>query len=343
MSHEYLIEQLQHTGEESISNNSSGKFKLSFNHPVKAIYWVTKIGNYQGGKFMAYHHKDWEKARENAARLLLLSQFDLDESGYFMEIPPEQLGKSDCYASEYDTRYVPFNPIQDELNYIINDTHTHHFFDNDFRIGKLHPDMPLLKRNKDIDLKNKVEGIIRIHMETTINNTQVVFPEVEKITRNHLTIADLSVPISKFDHDNRNRFIKNYDVIVWQHNNYGLYIDGSGNPNSHVELQLNGQPRQSKRSAAWHNLVEPYKHHKNIPQDGINMYSFSLSPGEFQPTGACNFSRIDASQLNLWFQVLADRKMSDVFSDADNKVMIFGLGYNVFRIMSGMGGIAYAN
>ena len=80
VSHEYLIEQLQNSTE-SISNANSGKYKLSFNHPVKAIYWVTKLGNYQGGRFMIYDHDDWERARENAAKLLLLAMFDLDDFG----------------------------------------------------------------------------------------------------------------------------------------------------------------------------------------------------------------------------------------------------------------------
>lgn len=39
-SHEYLIDQLQFTGSEDISNSSRG-IKLNFNHPVKELVWVT--------------------------------------------------------------------------------------------------------------------------------------------------------------------------------------------------------------------------------------------------------------------------------------------------------------
>ena len=82
--HDYLIEQLQHT-EESIGVSNTSKHKIGFNHPIKSLYWVIKMGNYQGGRFMAYDPYDWEKARDQAAKKLLLSQFDLDEYGFFRD------------------------------------------------------------------------------------------------------------------------------------------------------------------------------------------------------------------------------------------------------------------
>jgi hypothetical protein len=61
----------------------------------------------------------------------------------------------------------------------------------------------------------------------------------------------------------------------------------------------------------------------------INCYSFALEPEEYQPTGTCNFSRIDQSTLD--------------FSSAVTIQNIYALNYNIFRVMSGMGGIAYSN
>jgi hypothetical protein len=52
VSHEYLIEQLQFTGEESI-NQTTNKIQLSFNHPTKELLWVVQkdshIGKYGSG------------------------------------------------------------------------------------------------------------------------------------------------------------------------------------------------------------------------------------------------------------------------------------------------------
>lgn len=341
VSHEYLVEQLQFTGEESVGVSNSGKFKLNFNHPCKALYWVTKLGNYQGKKFMIYDHKDWERARENAAKLLLLSQYDLDEYGYFNVVAVDT--NDDSYNGDNGVEYVGINPADpsEEPRFTFNDSATAEKYDGTVLIGRLADTVPLLKRTKDDDLKGKVEGVIRIY--TDFDNDDLAYPEVEKITRNDLTITDLSVPIEKYNDDNRCAYIKRFDVKVWQHGNYGLLIDGSVNPVSEVQLQLNGQDRQSKRSGFWHDTVEPYQHHTNTPADGVNVYSFALNPEEHQPSCTCNFSRIDTAQLNLWFDKFAGNRLSDVFSDTDNKVMIFAVNYNVLRIMSGMGGLAYSN
>jgi len=208
-------------------------------------------------------------------------------------------------------------------------------------IGRLAPNVPLLKRHKDVDLRDKVEGVIRIY--TDFDNDNLNYPEVERITRNDVTITDLSIPLDKYNDDNRVEYIKRFDVYVWQHCNYGLLIDGSMNPVSEVQLQLNGQDRQSKRSGFWFDTVEPYMHFSNTPKDGLNVYSFALNPEEHQPSSTCNFSRIDTAQLNLWFAEFANNKYADVFADTDNKVLIFAVNYNVLRVMSGMAGLAYSN
>ena len=341
VSHEYLIEQIQHSGEEQISNGVSGKYKLSFNHPVKALYWITKLGNYQGGRFMTYTPKDWDSAKEQAAKLLLLSQFDLDEWGYFIDVPVGSI--DDTYQGDDGTHYVATNPANpaEEPKYSFNDSFTYGRYQNGSEfIGILSPDTPLLKRDKS-DLRNKIEGIIRIY--TDIENDNMTYPEVEKITRNDITIFDLSIPIDKFDQDNRNGYIRKFDVTVWQHHNYGLFIDGSVNPVSNVQLQLNGQTRQSKRAGSWHDTVEAWMHHTRTPKDGLNTFSFAINPEEHQPSGSCNFSRIDTAQLILWFSEFSNNKNNDVFNDNDNKVLIFAVNYNVLRIMSGMGGTAYSN
>ena len=340
-SHEYLIEQLQFTGEESIRGGNSGKYKLNFNHPVKAIYWVTKLGNYQGGKFMVYDHCDWEKARKNAAKLLLLAQFDLDEFGFFNHV--KLSSNDDTYMGDNGVQYVGVNPADpsEEPKYVFNDSCTAGKYDGSILIGVLSNNCPLLKKNRDVDLREKVKGVIRIN--TDHENEEMDYPEVEKVTYNGLTITDLSIPVDKFECDNRCNFIKGFDVIVWQHHNYGLLINGTLNPTTNAEIQLNGQSRQSKRQGFWHDTVEPYMHHKRTPSDGLNVYSFALNPEDHQPSCTCNFSRIDTAQLNLWFSDFANNKMSDVFNDSDNKVLIFAVNYNVLRIVSGMGGIAYSN
>ena len=48
--------------------------------------------------------------------------------------------------------------------------------------------------------------------------------------------------------------------------------------------------------------VQPYQHHTNTPiGDRVGVYSFALKPEEHQPSGTCNFSRIDNATLTLDF------------------------------------------
>ena len=65
----------------------------------------------------------------------------------------------------------------------------------------------------------------------------------------------------------------------------------------------------------------------------IYCYSFALKPEEHQPSGTCNFSRIDSAFLE------SDTNMGNAFTT----IKVFAVNYNVLRVMSGMGGLAYSN
>ena len=103
-------------------------------------------------------------------------------------------------------------------------------------------------------------------------------------------------------------------------------------------LQLNGQDRFSERSGAWFDLVQPFKYHTHIPDSGINVYSFALKPESHNPSGTLNFSRIDNATLRL--------TLSNYMFNEHNRAVdlnVYATNYNVLRIMSGMGGLAYSN
>ena len=107
------------------------------------------------------------------------------------------------------------------------------------------------------------------------------------------------------------------------------------NTMSACKLQLNGHDRFTQRDGAYFNLVQPYQHHDNIPTNpGINVYSFALKPQEHQPSGTLNMSRIDTAVLS--FTASAGYTSGSVLKT-------FAVNYNVLRVMSGMGGLAYSN
>jgi hypothetical protein len=119
--------------------------------------------------------------------------------------------------------------------------------------------------------------------------------------------------------------------------NYIPYVDNVStsivNPFDKCLLQLNGNDRFNVRDANYFNLVQPYQHHTNIPLNrGINVYSFALKPEEHQPSGTLNMSRIDTAILDV-----------KVNAKVEGNINIYAVNYNVLRILSGMGGLAYSN
>ena len=120
------------------------------------------------------------------------------------------------------------------------------------------------------------------------------------------------------------------------------------NTTGNTKLQLNGHDRFSEQDHDFFHLVQPYEcglgHGlvlntndrtwdavgPTVQHMNVGMYSFCLKPAEHQPSGTCNFSRIDNAVLNLG-------------NIGSGSVYLFALNYNVLRIMSGMGGLAYSN
>lgn len=135
-----------------------------------------------------------------------------------------------------------------------------------------------------------------------------------------------------------------HDVVLKQYNNYGLTIDGAGNMLSIVTLQFNGQERIS-RDGAYFNMVQPWQAHTRSPPDGLYVYSFALSPEDSQPSGTCNFSRIDTAVLAFEITETTDYTNAQLldFMGDNTYVDIFATNYNVLRVMSGMAGLSYSN
>jgi hypothetical protein len=91
----------------------------------------------------------------------------------------------------------------------------------------------------------------------------------------------------------------------------------------------------SERPGSYFNLIQPFQHHENVPSNqGINVYSFALKPEEHQPSGTLNMSRIDTAALNLSL---------DLIDGVSSSLSVYAVNYNVLRILSGMGGLAYSN
>nr|BAA76600.1 major capsid protein [Chlorella virus] len=122
-----------------------------------------------------------------------------------------------------------------------------------------------------------------------------------------------------------------------------------------AKIQLNGQDRFATRKGSYFNTVQPYQSIGGVTPAGVYMYSFALKPAGRQPSGTCNFSRIDNATLSLTYKTCSVNATSPAAVLGNTETVtantatlltalnIYAKNYNVLRIMSGMGGLAYAN
>ena len=127
-----------------------------------------------------------------------------------------------------------------------------------------------------------------------------------------------------------------YDIALHNGSNDGAKLNDTDDT---VTLKLNGHDRFAARHNTYFTRTQPWQHHSNpgggFKADAISVYSFALKPEEHQPSGTCNFSRIDNAQLVFSNKVCGGNDSSGLH--------IYAVNYNVLRVMSGMGGLAYSN
>jgi hypothetical protein len=217
--HEYLIEQVQHTGTDTVTAGSTKQVRLSYNHPIKELVWCFNSGSSSNAQ-----HWNFTSNAATAGSVVLDSN-------------PTAVSESNCYV-----------PISEGTG------------------------APLLSVGTGGSGKQWSEE--------------------------------------------------------------GAALSVSAGPLDTFKLVLNGQDRFKEQKGKYFNQVQAFNHHSGSPYPGVYSYSFALKPEEHQPTGTCNFSRIDNAQVAVTLKANA----------TDSQVMhMFATNYNVLRIQSGMGGLSYSN
>jgi hypothetical protein len=296
--HEYLITQLQFTGDESVGS-SSNKIKLNFNHPVKELIWVVQPDQnvdycsslvcdallFKVLGAQPFNYTDAIDALPNAIHafggpgaVAADSRAYIDAQGLF----------NDAGALDYD---IPAG--------FTGYWHGHENPYNEPNFGG--------------------DGI-NVDAAGLTDADKAKLALVAALQRSHLD----------------NSTVSDAGTFVLTETSLDMHCWGL-NPVVTAKLQLNGQDRFSEREGSYFSWVQPYQSHTRNPDEGINVYSFALRPEEHQPSGTCNFSRIDNATLQL---VLSN---ATVEGTKTAKVRVYATNYNVLRIMSGMGGLAYSN
>jgi hypothetical protein len=258
-SHEYLIEQVQYTGAESITS-SSNKIQLNFNHPVKELQWVV-----QRDSFVDCSAPSWVSSVGGPQPFNYSDDFSTDGLIVSLLSQAQQGGQGTAAGSLQQGGQVTA-----------------------------------------LEGQGPTQGTSQIGVDTYDLTGSAEFE------------SGVNYLLAK--------------VIL----DSGIRCEGK-NPVEVAKLQLNGQDRFTEREGSYFDKVQPLQHHTRTPSTGINVYSFALRPEEHQPSGTCNFSRIDKATLQLTVSI------NTVTGSRTAQVRVYALNYNVLRVMSGMGGLAYSN
>ena len=119
--------------------------------------------------------------------------------------------------------------------------------------------------------------------------------------------------------------------------NYSFSLITPGETFNTAVLQLNGIERFQSRPATYFRLVQNYQFHTRYTSKNIYSYSFSLYPEKQFPSGSCNMSKITTTTIYIDYNNVANLGTSSII------LKVFALNYNILRIMSGMGGLAFSN
>ena len=261
--HEYLIEQLQFTGDESVGS-SSNKIKLNFNHPCKELVWVVQPDA----------NVDYCASLEGGQTLY------------------KTLGAQ------------PFN-YTDAIDALPNAVHA-------------------------------FGGPAETSGADAFITSGGLFQDPGADSGNAGTAWSTPSGMATAGTNEEGSYVSDAGTFVLAETALDMHCWGE-NPVVTAKLQLNGQDRFSEREGSYFDVVQPFQHHTRAPDSGINVYSFALRPEEHQPSGSCNFSRIDNATLQL---VLSS---ATVGGTSTAKVRVYATSYNVLRVMSGMAGVAYSN
>ena len=260
--HEYLIEQVQFTGDESVGS-SSNKIKLNFNHPCKELIWVVQPDA----------NVDYCASLDNTQTLF------------------KTLGAQ------------PFN-YTDAIDALPNAIHA-------------------FGGPNEVASGNFIVSSGVFDMAGAADSGTIPTSATWQAT------ATNEIPFSQTPSTPEGSYVSDAGTFVLAETALDMHCWGE-NPVVTAKLQLNGQDRFSEREGSYFDVVQPYQHHTRAPDTGINVYSFALRPEEHQPSGSCNFSRIDNATLQL---VLSS---GTVAGTATAKVRVYAVNYNILRVMSGI-------
>jgi len=183
---------------------------------------------------------------------------------------------------------------------------------------------------------------------------EYLIEQVNKLTFNKLKSEELNLELNlnhptkyytwtaqkKTDVENY-KFYNDYtgNLTYTVTDNYPQISSNKNNTIKQAQLELNGVDRTSNYEGSFYNYVTSYEANINTPSDGINFYTFSLNPKDIQPSGSCNFSRLNRKTIKLSF---TDEFLSR-FSNTEYILINFiSVNYNILKFDKGLCKLVFA-
>lgn len=358
-SHEYLIEQVQYNEDKGITS-ASQRVDLTFNHPVKELVWVVQPSNYTNCKLPATTSAPGEGRSAGtsypsvtASALSLALTDTRGATGNF----PVNTAFIYTYTPTYTVDSVYGLTVGNKVKFAST---TNAAIDLGASItaanfiwtsGGGHANAAAGVRTSTTLFNGGTLGTVItsinystnqittepiVYTYTTPGSGTPAFSAGTATFASLVSTGAVTITDPTKDTDRLTPFTYDVDAVYSQH------------------LQFNGQDRLDKRFGDYYNEVQPFQHHTgstasvyrnasgsaiSTAQPGVYCYSFALKPEEQQPSGTCNFSRIDTATIVMSI----DGKVLIDASNNEYDVRVYATNYNILRIMSGMAGLAYSN
>ena len=333
--HEYLIDQLQYGLQQSVTSQTV-RLDLTLNHPVKELVWVYQDArklDCSGSTLTALGAVNTQPFAyddiANRCRLQLNGQDRFDEryGDYFWKVQPYQHHSGGAFevhantqlpltATSAGTVYASFTGNLSTAGVI---TLTANTIGGSILAGNIMKIVSAVATATGLQVAGFPIG-------TTINALVTGTANTNAATYSTSVTSGVTLTTGV-------TFFALYDTVTTITDPVtGTAQSGFQQTNPEAIGLVNGVP-------------SVYGYTQSI--NPINVYSFALAPEEHQPSGSCNFSRIDTTTLVFDSIVGIDGKSLAAGSFPSKNYpylfRMYAVNYNIFRVMSGMGGLAYSN
>ena len=333
--HHYIITEF-HTENQSIAGiNFNNPFMLA--HPTKFIAWQAQLQKYYNGqRFLAYDPTDFAAARDLATRRFILNtaqRCTLDGNDVFVDDDMSADGIALKHGGDLQ------GGVTGQLMMLAGATGNVQKMWNVIGNAYLDDDSTrvVVGNNVNMTLANiSFDNPLPLSFFSAVTSTS---------SGSQYSVFSGAAAGSLVYNGTYTDVPGDNDMVVYDHFNYGAYLDRSGHVLENTHINVGTNERMARKNHHYYNLVQNYNYfgRKDL-QDGRNLYSFGTKPLAYQPSGTFNFSRVDNLKLSGQVNTNYEGESYDFIRSGEGvNLILIQCAINIFRIAGGLGSSIYQN